>query len=179
MKRALTILALAALPVFADEPAKTTTATQAAPATAATRPQTISAAPATPADSPMVAAARRSKRGKKSAHSITNANLGTYGKKAHVTTTARQEPIVMPEPLPPSAPTAEMKHAAERAEARKAAEVEAEKKKKEEEKRKAKTAAAAERNEEGMYGETDADAGFSENDARKPERPKEEKPPQR
>src|SRR5687768_17107092 len=150
MRRALTILALAAVPVFADEPAK-----KSEPEAA--QPKTISAAPASEADSPLVAAARRTKRGKKSTHKITNANLGKYGSNnAHITTTSKQEPIVMPAALPPSAPTAEMKHAAEREEARKVAQAEAEKKKKDELEAKKKAAAAAERAEEGMYGETDA-----------------------
>ena len=169
MKRALTILALAAVPVFAGEPAKKTESETA-------RPKTISAAPASQTDSPLVAAARRTNRGKKSTRKITNANLGKYGSSsANITTTAKQEPIVMPDPLPASEPTAEMKHTAEREAARVAAQEIAEKKRKEEAEAKRKAAAAAERAEEGMYGETDADYGPGEP---QPEPKKEKKPPQ-
>lgn len=179
MKRALTILTLAALPVLADEPAKKTTATQTAPATEAARPKTISAAPASSADSPLVAAARRTNRAKKSTVRITNANLGKYGSgSARITTTSNQEPLVMPAPLPPSTPPAEVKILAEREEARKAAQIEAQKKEKEEAERRMKAAAAAERAEEGMYGETDADVGYGDGEQQQAPRPKEEKPPQ-
>jgi hypothetical protein len=173
MKRALTILVLAAVPVFADEPAKKTE-TQTA------RPQTISSAPASPADSPLVAAARRSNRGKKSTHKITNANIGKYGKGAHITTTTNQEPIVMPAPLPPSQPTADMKHAAQRDKERKVAQALAEKKKKEDAARLAKLAATAERLEEGMYGDTDADVDYGDGQQQEQPLPKVEpkKPPQ-
>ena len=176
MKRALTILALAAVPVFADEPAKKTE-------TEAARPQTISAAPASPADSPLVAAARRSNRAKKSTHKITNANLGKYGSSgnAHITTTSKQEPIVMPHPLPASQPTPEMKHAAKREDERKAAKALADKKQKEEAERLAKLAATAERLEEGMYGDTDADVDYGDGSQQEPQaqqKPEAQKPPQ-
>ncbi len=170
MKRALTILALAAVPVFADEPAKKTE-------TDVARPHTISAAPASPADSPLVAAARRTNRAKKSAHKITNANVGKSGKNAHITTTAVQEPIFMPAPLPPSAPTADMKHAAAREKARKAAEAAADAKKKQDEEARLKQAAQAERLEEGMYGDTDADVDYGDGQQQEPPQA-EKKPPQ-
>jgi hypothetical protein len=182
MKRALMILAVAATPLLAEEPAKTSAAstatatTTAAPATA--RPQVISAATASPADSPLVAAARRTNRAKKSAIKITNATLGKYGSTgARITTTSRQEPIVMPAPLPESAPTPEMIYAAEREKKRQAATEEASKKSKEDAEKRRKAAAAAERAEEGMYGETDADAGYGDG-TETPQAPKEKKPPQ-
>lgn len=177
MKRALTILAMAAIPVFADEPAKTTTAAATAPAT---QPIVTSGTPVSEGDSPLVAAAKRSNRGKKTTHKITNANLGRYGANgARITTTSKQEPIYIPPSPPPSDPTPEMKAAAETAEARKKAAFEAEKKKKEDAEKRLKDAAAAERNEEGMYGETDADVGYGEGQEPQPAQPKaEKKPPQ-
>ena len=174
MKRALTILTLAAVPVFAEEPAKKTE-------TETVQPKVLSAAPASEGDSPLVAAARRMNRGRKSAHKITNANLGKYGSAGHITTTARQEPIVMPGPLPESAPTPEMVHAAQRDDARRVAAAAAAKKAKEDAEKKLKAAAAAERNEEGMYGDTDADADYGDGqrdpNAPQPEPKKDEKKP--
>lgn len=176
MKRALTILALSALPVFADEPAKKTTS---APAAEAARPTVISGATASAADSPLVAAAKRTNRGsKKSVHKITNANLGKYGSgSARITTTEKQEPITMPAPLAEPVQTPEMKVIAEREAARKTAQVEAAKKQKDEADKRAKAAQAAERNEEGMYGETDADAGYGDGQQPEPQQ-QEKKPPQ-
>ena len=174
MKRALTILALAAVPVFAEEPAKKTP-------TEAVQPKVISAAPASEGDSPLVAAARRMNRGKKSTHKITNANLGKYGSTGNITTTARQEPIVMPAPLPESAPTPEMVHAAQREDARKAAKAAADLKAKKDAEARQKTAATAERREEGMYGDTDADVDYGDGqrdpNAPQPETKKDEKKP--
>lgn len=175
MKRALTVLALSALPVFADETAKKT---NAAPAAEAARPAVISSSPASEADSPLVAAAKRTNRGKKSVHKITNANLGRYGSgSARITTTASQEPIKMPASLAEPVATPEMRVIAEREAARKTAQVEAEKKQKAEADKRVKAAQAAERNEEGMYGETDADAGYGDGQQPEPQQ-QEKKPPQ-
>lgn len=92
----IVMLALAAsLPLIADEPQKTETATPA---------QTTTAASAPVADSPLVAAAKRAKRGKKSTIVITEATLKQSGSGGHVTTTTNaMAPLVVPkEPLRPT-----------------------------------------------------------------------------
>ena len=88
MKRALTMLAAAiALPLLAEEPAKTTAAKTADAKPKAAATSTAAPAPQQP-ESPLVAAARRANRlGKKPANVITNDNLVKAGSSGHVTTT--------------------------------------------------------------------------------------------
>jgi len=162
-------LALAALPLFADDAKKAEAKPAAQPAAAQATAQE---------ESPLVAAARRANRGaKKAKHVITNetlvkANSGT----ARVTTTEKQRPIDL-SPLPAQVqPTPEMA-AAQKAKEERAKVVIAE------DERKAKTAAyeqrraaAAERAEEGMYEELeDPDYGEGERDLQQTQT---EKPPQ-
>lgn len=170
MKSALTMLAVAALPLLAEEPAK--------PKTQTAKPVALSPAPVTAADSPLVAAAKRSGRlGKKPTNVITNATLAKSGAHARITTSSEQPPSKMPPVLPPLAPTPEMKASAEREKARKTAEIEAAKTQKLEEVRQRRVAAAAERAEEGMYEELeDPDYGDGERDL---EAANAKKPPQR
>jgi hypothetical protein len=105
MNRTL-ILALtlaATLPLLADEPAAQTKK-PVAEKTVADKPageKTTSAAEAAPAasqtaDSPMVAASKRAKRGTHKSPVITNETLAKKRGDAHVTTTATQEPIPLP-----------------------------------------------------------------------------------
>lgn len=103
MKRVLTIsmAAALALPLFAEEPKrqpeKKAVHTQQEPAE-------------TQQDSPMVAAAKRSKRsGKTSPIVITNATLKDYHANARVTTTTSERSLNVPEPVPPrDAPVAKV-----------------------------------------------------------------------
>lgn len=175
MKRSsLMALAIAALPLLAEEPAKKT---DAAPAS---KPdQAAKAAPAQPqTDSPLVAAARRTNRlGKKPAKVITNDNLTKAGSaSAHVTTTETQAPLVLPPPLAEPAPTPEMVAKARADEERKKAAAAEEKKKKDTAAWEAKMQQASERVEEGMYdSEEDPDYGDGERDVQKAQS---EKPPQ-
>ncbi|HEX6160457.1 MAG TPA: hypothetical protein VF111_09855, partial [Thermoanaerobaculia bacterium] len=90
MKSFLTlgIVALLAVPVFAEEPKKSE-------------------------DSPLVAAAKKSRerRKKPAATVITNDTLARSNGKGHLTTTAQQREIKMPEVLPPVEPTDEQRAA--------------------------------------------------------------------
>lgn len=94
MTRAMTsmlTLALLALPVLAEEPKKTETPAQ---------------------DSPLVAAAKRSNRlGKKPTNVITNETLKKSGANAHVTTTANQKKLPLPQPTIQQPKVAETKKA--------------------------------------------------------------------
>lgn len=88
----LTTAALLALPLSAGEPQKTTGATTAP-------------APAATPDSPLVAAAKRSKAARKKTSGtvvITDATLAKSSGTAHITTSATVRPIVVLPPAPPS-----------------------------------------------------------------------------
>lgn len=95
---------LIALPLAADDqkpvktqPAATAQTTESQPAGNAATPPQLTSQSKTGEDSPLVAAAKRTKRGaKKSAIVITNETLA--GKGAHVTTTASQQNIAVPSP---------------------------------------------------------------------------------
>ena len=119
MKRALTMLtAVVALPLLADEPAKTTAST----ATEKRAPAVISApAQQQQTDSPLVAAARRTNRlGKKPVNVITNENLVKANSgSGHVTTTTQQGTLNLPAAAEPPRPTPEMKDAAHKEKMRK------------------------------------------------------------
>jgi hypothetical protein len=90
MKTVLTLsVALLALPLLGAEPEKT-----------AAKPATTAAAPAPPVqtDSPLVAAAKRSKQARKKPGKIviTDATLNKDGSNVHVTTTETMKPINLP-----------------------------------------------------------------------------------
>lgn len=168
MKRAL-ILSLAgalALPMFAEEPKST----EAEPAE--TPKQT--AAPATTADSPLVRAAKRSNRknGKKATIVITNETL--RNSKGHVTTTAAQAPLNVPEPKPGPEQELAEKLAKRAADAKRLADARAEAAKKAAAHRDAIRRNAAEEAEEGMYESLDGDPAAAEHAA---ESTTENKPP--
>ncbi len=170
MKRSsIVALALAALPLFAEEPAKKTE--PAAKPAAASQP-------APPADSPLVAAARRTNRlGKKPAKVITNSTLTKAGSAtAHVTTTETQAPLILPPPLAEPRPTPEMVAKAKADDQRKKDAASAEQKRKDTAAWEEKMKKAAERAEEGMYdSEEDPDYGDGDRDVQKAQS---EKPPQ-
>lgn len=157
MKR-LVILSLAAvlaLPLVADEPKKTETAAPAQPAQAAD--DVVS-----PSDSPLVAASKRAKRRnrKPSSNVITNETLKSS--KGHVTTTSTQRSVNVPVPklTPQEELLQEQKDlAAHQAKVRTIGEAE---KKKEEEAKQRKLAAAATSAEEGMFEDLEGDAATAE-----------------
>ena len=147
MKRALTIALALALPLAADETksANTTTTTTKAAETQAAQP-----------DSPLVAAAKAANRkGKKPKILITHENLKSSGANAHVTTTEKQNPIVMPKPLDPPRPTPEMAAARAKDHQQKLAEKTAAEKKKADDEALQKKAAEAAAREEGYDGMQD------------------------
>lgn len=159
MKLALTIvLAVSlplggALPLAAEEPATPATTTTAAQQ-----------------DSPLVAAAKRSKRlGKKPTYVITNETLKTTGANAHVTTTTNQNAIQMPRPLDPPRPTPEMAVARAQDVRNKqiAEQAEKDRKAKEEQQRKLQEDAAA--YEDGYDGMRDDGAEFVGNNPPPPQ----------
>jgi hypothetical protein len=164
MKHALTmLLAVAALPLLAEEPAKKTAATQTSTAAAEAPAQQ---------DSPLVAAAKRANRlGKKPANVITNQNLVKASSATRVTTTTNQGSINMP---PPPQPTPEMIHAQKRAEERRQKEAEAKRNAERERREKEKRERAYTNAEEGTFDEMDSDSAASEKDAAQTQK----KPPQ-
>jgi hypothetical protein len=164
MKRTLaTVLTLAlALPLLAEEAKKS----EETPKTA-------------PADSPLVAAAKRSNRlGKKpSSKVITNQTLKTSGANAHVTTTSSQTSLEPMLKRPAAKPTPEM-IAAEQAAQRRKAEAEAAAKKQEAQQKQAHQVRAAAENVEEEYPD-DVDPAQAEKqmrDANAPP-PADKKPP--
>lgn len=174
MKRSsIVALALAALPLLAEEPAKQPE--PAAKPAQASQP----AQPAAQPDSPLVAAARRTNRlgKKKPANVITNATLTKAGSAtAHVTTTETQAPLILPPPLADPRPTPEMAAKARAEEQRKKDAAAQQKKQSDTAKWEQKMKQAAERAEEGMYdAEDDPDSGDGDRDLQKAQS---EKPPQ-
>lgn len=157
--RALIPLAMAAaLPLMAEEKAKSAEAQKAKPAqTEATTP--AATAPAAQ-DSPLVAAARRMNRlGKKPTNVITNETLTKSSGSAHVTTASTPlKPIVLPPPAGAPNPTPEMVAAAKVAEERKRTEMTAAQKAKAEEARRARVETGARKAEESMEERYEADA---------------------
>jgi hypothetical protein len=164
MKRALPVVLLIgalAIPLVAEEPKKQ----QQEPAPAQ------QPAPAAPAavqqaqpDSPMVAAAKRSKRlGRKPvAPVITNATLKhSAGGSAHITTTSTPQGLAMPPVLPAPHPTPEMEAAAARAALEKARAAEAVKQKAATEGQRQKAEQAAAAVEEGYDGASDDASEFA------------------
>ena len=156
MKRVLTLtIALAALPLLAEEKTKTTGAQKPA--------DTTTAAPATapaPQDSPLVAAAKRMNRlGKKPTNVITNETLTKSGGTAHVTTSATpHKPIVLPGPAAEPNPTPEMAAAKKAADERKRAEAAAAAKQKTEAERQDRINTGARMAEESLEERYEADA---------------------
>lgn len=162
MKRTLatTLTLVLALPLLAEEAKKS----EEKPAVQ----------PAAQADSPLVAAAKRSKRlGKKPASKvITNETVKTSGTNAHVTTTANQTSLDAVLKQPPPAPTPEMVAAKKAEEQRKAAAAEEAKKREAERKRAQKVRAAAEGVEEEYPDDVDpAQAEKQIHDASAPQKP--------
>lgn len=163
MKHALTLTmaAILAFPLLADEPAKSE--------------ETEAQAQTQTADSPLVAAAKKSRasRAKKQGIVITNESLRN-SKGGHVTTTKVDAPPVVaePEPGPEAKLIAQQKknEAARKAREEKAA---AEKKAAEEKRMEARERYAAE-GEEGLYETLDGDPAAAEGAA---ERATSEKPP--
>ncbi len=151
MKRALFVVALA-FPLVAEEPKQQQQPAPAQPAVQQAQP-----------DSPLVAAAKRSKRlGKKPvAPVITNDTLKRAGGSAHITTTSTPQGMAMPPVLPAPHPTPEMEAAAARAAREKALAQQAAKQKTaaEEQRMKAEQAAAAV--EEGYDGTSEDAAEFA------------------
>jgi hypothetical protein len=146
MKRAL-IISLAgalALPISADEPKKA----------AQPQPETQAVAPA-PGDSPMVQAAKRANRrnGKKGTIVITNETLRSS--KGHVTTTAAQAPLNVPEPKPGPEQELREKMAKRAAEKLRIEEARAEAARKATEHRTKLRSDAVEQAEEGLYEDPD------------------------
>jgi hypothetical protein len=166
----LTTVALLALPLMAAEPQKTTG-------------DKTAAAPAATADSPLVAAAKRSKaaRKKPTGQVITDATLSKVGGKAHVTTSATDRPIVVLPPAPPSAEVvANQARIAERAKQQKAAE-EAAKRARVEELKKQRQESAAEESDSDYLSDVEAPLEQALPEGPAPEGPKttEQKPPHR
>ena len=153
MKRALILstIALAALPLLADEKAKTTETAQ---------PASVAPANAAAQDSPLVAAARRMNRlGKKPTNVITNETLTKSSGTAHITSAATPlKPIALPPPTGEARPTPEMVAAKKAADERKRAETVAAAKKKAEEERQARVHAGARMAEESIEERYEADA---------------------
>jgi hypothetical protein len=154
-----------ALPLFADEPQKTDTTT---PAQTTTVEQ---AAPAPVVDSPMVAAAKRTKRGKKPGIVITNETLKQAGGNAHVTTTTNPQAPLAHLTAEPLRPTPEM-IAKKNEEGRKQAEAaKAARAKKVEDEKKQRELATKYADEQDSYDDEEVDPRLLN-------RPEEEKPPQ-
>lgn len=121
------------------------------------------AAPAAQTDSPLVAAAKRTKRkGKKASNVITNETLRQSGANARVTTTAVQRPFVVPKAYEPPAPTPEMVAAREREQQKRAAATAQAARTETEEARRVAAAAAAAAAEEGFYDDGEADPAQAE-----------------
>lgn len=156
MKRAL-IISLAsalALPLFAEEPAK-----QAQP-----QSEKQVAAPAT-TDSPLVQAAKRSNRrgAKKGTILITNETL--RASKGHVTTTAAQAPLNVPEPKPGPEQLVAEKQAQRDADRKRLDGMRAEAERKAAEHREAVRREGVEQAEEGIYESLDGDPAAAEHAA--------------
>jgi hypothetical protein len=106
MKRLVMLIAavVVAVPLaaFGDEPKKTADApktTADAAKTTGSQPQVVSAVVAPTADSPLVAAAKRTKRSGKKVVVITNDSLSNEAmSKAHITTTTNMRAVVVPSP---------------------------------------------------------------------------------
>lgn len=162
MKRTLaTTLTLAlALPLLAEEAKK---------AEEKPKPQ-----PVAQADSPLVAAAKRSNRlGRKpTTKVITNETLKTSGANAHVTTTAKQTSLESVVKQDPPAPTPEMIAAKKIADRQKLEAEEAAKKREAEQKRTQNVSVAAEEFEEEYPDDMDpAQAEKQMRDASAPQKP--------
>ncbi|HET7433114.1 MAG TPA: hypothetical protein VFN10_00230 [Thermoanaerobaculia bacterium] len=171
------VFALAAMPLLADDkPA----ATLSAAATTAPQPKVLQAPDtgAATTDSPLVAAAKKSKAKRATSKStvITQETLSKIGSEAHVTTTSNGRTLNMPAPAQELRPTPEMiaaddrlreKRAQEKKDA--AAKVEADRKQ-----RRLEAAAAA---AEGFL-DTGGDPAAAEQSAEREQKPAETKPPQ-
>ena len=172
MKRTLTMIAtVVALPLFAEETAKTT-AQKSEPARPA--PTVVSAPAPAAVESPLVAAARRANRaGKKPANVITQDKLVKAGTgSGRVTTTETQAPIKLPEPTTAIGPAAELEAKRRLEEHRKAAAIKAQKEKEEAAKKDRAREAAIGAAEEGLFYSGDAV------DASAGQKEQSEKPPQ-
>lgn len=161
-------MALIALPLIADEAKKSESKPAAAPA-------------AQVQDSPLVAAAKRSKRlGKAPANVITNETLKQTGANAHVTTTEKEVPVYMPpEPTPSPEQAARRNQRLEREAAENVKAQREEQAKKAAAARERQAAAAAAAAESGYFndGLDPAQAEDAANEAGDGKK-KEEKPPQ-
>lgn len=172
MKRTLTMIAaVVALPLFAEEPAKTTAqkSEQARPA-----PTVVSAPAPAAVESPLVAAARRANRaGKKPANVITQDKLVKAGTgSARVTTTDSQAPIKLPELSAPIGPAAELEAKRRLEEHRKAAAIKEQKAKEDAAKKERAREAAIGAAEEGLFysgDAVDASAGQKEQSQKPPQ----------
>jgi hypothetical protein len=163
MKRTLTtIAAVLALPLLAEEPAKTATAAQPAQPG---QPTQISAPAPAPVESALVAAARRTNRlGKKPANVITADKLVKAGTgSGRVTTTDAQAPIKLPAELnAPPRPTPEMEAARQRDAQRKLEEAKAQRLKEEEAIRRQRRDAANAAADESLYHADEGKRGSAE-----------------
>lgn len=146
---ALPLAAADQKPASQQSPAAQPASAQAAPAT------DTSAQASSPADSPLVAAAKHTKRTGKSKIVITNDTLAGAGSKAHVTTTTSQREVKMPPKEPDTDwTTMENKRVSDAAAAKANAEAAAKKKAADDEAKKKRMAAMAAAYEEG-YSEAD------------------------
>jgi hypothetical protein len=169
MKTVLTLsVALLALPLLAAEPQKK--AAEPAPVPA------VAPAPAATPDSPLVAAAKRARAGRKKSGSIviTDATLKKSTSNVHMTTTETMRPIVLPPP--DTRPSAEMEARRIADETRKATAAKDTQKKKEADARRTEQELTAARAEDDYLAETEVEL-----DPAQPEgpTPPEQKPPHR
>ena len=176
MKRAL-VLSLAAaiaLPLLADE-AKTAEPKPAATAPAATTTD-ATAAPAN--ESPIVAAAKRSKKRRAAGKATVITNETIKGSNGHISTAHTDRPVPkVPEPTP-GPEQALVNQQAEAAAAAKAQEVaRADEKRKADAAAEQKRAAGAALAEEGLYETLDGDPTTGEAAAEKASEPEQQKPP--
>jgi hypothetical protein len=157
MKRAL-ILSLAgalALPLFGEEPKQDTRV----------QPAQQAAAPVTAADSPLVQAAKRANRknARKGTILITNDTLRNT--KGHITTTAAQAPLNVPEPKPGPEQQLADKQAKWEADKKRIEDVRTENARKAAEHRQNLRRDAVEQAEEGIYEGEDTDPAAAEHAA--------------
>lgn len=150
MKRILPLALLLALPLGAEEPRATSETT------APKSKEAVSTVPAT-GDSPLVALSKRANRkGKKSAHAITNESLKRAAGSNRITTTETQTPVTVPST--PPAPTPEMVAASEAAARRIAAEKRDAEARRKEEGAQQRAASVNERYEDDYLDDAEAEA---------------------
>ena len=170
---ALSLAAAIALPLFADEPKTAEQKPATAPAATSTD---ATAAPAVP-ESPLVAAAKRSKKRRAAGKTTVITNETLKESKGHVSTAhTERKPLNVPEPTPGPEQTLAMKQAKAAAEAKAQEAARAEENRKAAAEAELKRAAGAALAEEGLYETLDGDPATGEAAAEKASEP-EQKPP--